>query len=84
MLLHRLGAFFVLTSTLFYGIYALVKLAHIHNDVHGPLGTIMTALVSAIFISGLTTRYYLQNAITSNYKSAINLRKMHRVSFNHV
>lgn len=78
MWLHRLGAFFILSSTLFYGGYALVKLKHIHWDVHGPLGTTMTILVSLIVLSGLITRNKMQNAVTKDYKSSIDFKRIHK------
>lgn len=59
MWLHRLGAFFILAATLLYGVYAIIRLGKIENDLHAPLGLIATGLVSLIVLSGLVTRYSL-------------------------
>jgi hypothetical protein len=59
MWLHRLGAVFILTATLFYGIYGALKIGKVFDDVHGPLGLIITSVVGLLVLSGLLTRYSL-------------------------
>lgn len=76
--LHRLGAFFVLTSTLFYGGYALIRMKHIKDDVHAPLGVIVTVLIVFLVISGLIAVYALDHYDTKDYKLALNYRYLHR------
>lgn len=60
MWLHRVGALFILVSTLFYGVYAYLKIGKIFDDVHGPLGLIVTSLVTFIVVSGLVAKYWQQ------------------------
>ena len=57
MWLHKIGATFILSSTLFYGIYGYLRLGRIFDDTHGPLGLIVTSLVTFLFISGVYTRF---------------------------
>jgi hypothetical protein len=69
MLLHRLGAIFILTSTLFYGTYAYFKLQRVVNDVHAPLGLTITALTIFLFLSGALVRKILQADLKNSKKA---------------
>lgn len=60
MWLHWIGAVFIYFTTLFYGIYGYLKIGRIFEDVHGPLGVVITILVTFIFLSGVITRKLLQ------------------------
>jgi len=62
MHLHRLGAFFILTCTLFYGVFAILKLKMIKDDFHAPLGISMLLLVCLLVINGLAARYSLHHS----------------------
>lgn len=76
MWLHRLGAIFILASTLFYGLYAYFKLQQLAKDFHGPLGLTITTLTTFLFISGAIARKSLQ----TDQKNLKNAKQFHRVS----
>jgi hypothetical protein len=70
MWMHRIGAIFILSATLFYGIYGFLRLGKVFDDIHGPLGLLITSLVSIIFISGLLARLSLQHSHSTLMKKA--------------
>ena len=53
--LHAISGSIVLSSTLGYGIYGLIKIGKIKDDIHGPMGIVATALTLLLAITGLRT-----------------------------
>ena len=80
MWLHRIGAFFVTSATLFYGIYGWQKLGKVQNDWHAPMGIAVVVTISFVFAGGLTARYLLQHQVHSAVKLSLFVKTLHKVS----
>jgi len=71
MWLHRVSGAVVLITTLLYGIVGFVKLMAVKDDVHAPMGILVTAVILLLVVSGVMARSRLVRATDDQQKMLI-------------
>jgi len=67
------------SSTLFYGAYGFFKIEKPPEDIHAPLGILVTILTTGIPLTGILAHYKLRSE-KSDPKLSRRIKRCHRVS----